>query len=483
MEIDLELSTTVKTAAKPLLKGRQAAILGFVAVFLVTFVVYRLTDGLETAFNGPVLLADALLHGRLDIVNGKELFHIDWAVYQGKYYVVEPAMTALVVLPGVVLYGTALNQTLVSTVIGALNAAVVYRLMRGLTEKIALQVALTVLFAFGTTYWWNANDGGIWYFSSATAVLFMFLAIHETLVSKRPFLAGLFLGAAYFARLPTVLALPFFVIMFSDQWLRWDTGRPLLQRLNWRPLFALGAGLAVFLGISFVYNYLRFDTPLPASYHYWMEYHKEGVPAGVLVKGLFDATYIPRHIPTALEMMPVFQSSPPYVLPSWAGMAIWVTTPAFLYALFAGIRGSLVRAAWLAAIVAAIAVAFLSARGIDVMDAPAKNLIAWPFAALILFGIATNLNNRLVLACWAAILPMAFTHFTVALTGWPQFGYRFALDYYPFLLLLTMVGMGDKLKWHHVALIGASVVISAAGVVWIHEFDPVQKFGYRWVTW
>src|SRR3990172_8992463 len=163
-------------------------------------------------------------------------------------------MTALVVLPGVLLYGTALNQTLVSTVIGALNASVVFRLMRGLTDKLSLQVGLTIL------------------------------------------------------------ALPFFVIMFSDQWLRWDTSRPLLQRLNWRPLFALGGRLAVFLGISFVYNYLRFDTPLPASYHYWMEYHKEGVPEGVLVKGLFDATYIPRHIPTAFEMLPVFQSQPPHVL-------------------------------------------------------------------------------------------------------------------------------------------------------------------------
>jgi hypothetical protein len=49
-----------------------------------------------------------------------------------------------------------------------------------------------------------------------------------------------------------------------------------------------------------------------------------------------------------------------------------------------------------------------------------------------------NDRNRLALACWSAILPIAFTHFTVAFTGWPQLGYRFALDYYPFLFLLSV---------------------------------------------
>jgi hypothetical protein len=37
----------------------------------------------ETAFNGPVLLADAILHRRLDIANGKDLTYMDWASLRG----------------------------------------------------------------------------------------------------------------------------------------------------------------------------------------------------------------------------------------------------------------------------------------------------------------------------------------------------------------------------------------------------------------
>jgi hypothetical protein len=54
-------------------------------------------------------------------------------------------MTTIVELPGVILFGTGLNQTMVSTVIGAINAAVVFRLLRGLTEKLSIKIWLTLL--------------------------------------------------------------------------------------------------------------------------------------------------------------------------------------------------------------------------------------------------------------------------------------------------------------------------------------------------
>ncbi|MEE8385319.1 MAG: hypothetical protein V3S01_05345, partial [Dehalococcoidia bacterium] len=242
-------------------RGRTIALTLF--FFLLTLLVYRLTSLGPPAANMPVRLADAFLHGRLDIANGAQLPWLDWAFYEGKYYMLEPPITALVVLPGVLLYGLDLDLALVSVVIGSLTAAVVFLLMRGLTEEFSVQVWLTLLLVFGTIYWWNAVNGATWYIAHAVSVLFLLLAVYETLVGKRPFTAGLFLGAAYLARLPTILAFPFFLIMFSDRWWRPKPETEEMSPRDWtdvKPMFLLlqrVSGVWLLLFFSFLYTDLK----------------------------------------------------------------------------------------------------------------------------------------------------------------------------------------------------------------------------------
>jgi hypothetical protein len=484
-------------------RGRTIALILF--SFLLTLLVYRLTSQGPPTANMPIRLADAFLHGRLDIWNGEQLPWLDWAFYEGKYYMLEPPITALVVLPGVLLFGLDLNQTLVSVVIGSLTAAVVFRLMRGLTEELSVQVWLTLLIAFGTIYWWNAVNGGTWYFAHAVSVLFLFLAVHETLVGKRPFAAGLFLGAAYLARLPTILSFPFFFIMFSDRWWRPkpDFGeKPLRERIDIKPLLQLGSGVGIFVLLSFVYNYLRFEDPLQTGYSVWANYtmeRDEGL-RNMLNEGLFDISYVSRNIPLVFQAVPVFPSEGPYVYSSMSGMAIWATTPAFLYALFAGVRNRAVLVAGAAALIVAIVVLIFSARGLSWLDLSYAadfdfqlrlssldllyDLSVLPFLFLIAYGVFVGLRgNKLVLACWSAILPIAAVHFVYPITGWPQFGYRYALDYYPFLFLLAWVGIGNRIRWHHMILIAASIAINVVGILWWYEFQPRGLGGIEWVRW
>ncbi len=475
---------------------RHAAIALTVLFFPLTFLIYHLTDQGPTGFNVPVLLADALLHGRLDIANGEQLTNMDWAVNKGKFYMVEPPMTALVVLPGVLFWGIALNQTLVSVTIGSLSASAVHRLLAGLGKRLSTQVWLTVLFMFGTMYWWNATNGGVWYFAHTLAVLFLFLAVYVTLVHRNPFLAGLLLGAAFLTRIPTIMTLPFFLIMFSDQWLRPSEGRPLFKRIDLKPLLKLGVGLAIFFIPDAIYNYLLFDTPLPASYHYWYAYHRPGLSSDFFNHGLLDIRYIPRHVDVAFKALPIFQGSKPFVVIPQGGMAIWATSPAFIYALFVGMRGKRVLAIALGLLTAGLMVGLVFARGMPhfisrfASDFPTGlnfpyGIELMPFILLIALAVFVGLRNRdkLVVACWAAIIPTALTHFTVAVTGWPQFGYRFALDYYPFLFLLVVKGMGDDLKWYHKLLIVVSVAINLLGVLWWYKFAPNDALGVPWLSW
>ncbi len=397
---------------------RRFSIIIFLLFFVITFLIYYYTayEGHQTRFNQFVRLAESFFHLRLHLTDDAKWLDLEFAIFGGKYYVIPPPMPAILLLPFVAMFGLSTNQTIASIFLGSLDVSLAFLVARELTKSRSVQLWTTVMFGFGTIHWWLASDGSVWFFSLVTSVTFLFLAIYITLKGKRPFLAGFFLGASFWSRLSTVLSLPFFIVMFSDKWLKKPGGSFILNRIDLKPLICLGFGVCIFITLNFVYNFLRFGTPLDVSYYF--------IP-GLLEepwyqKGIFDITYIPRHLKVIFANIPIFVSTPPYVMPSWEGMAIWITTPAFIYALFAGIK------------------------------------------------------NRLAFACWAAIIPIALLDFSHGGTGWSQFGYRYAVDFYPFLFLLTVKGIGDRIRWHHMLLISISVIVNLWGVLWIFKFDWIR---------
>ena len=73
------------------------------------------------------------------------------------------------------------------------------------------------------------------------------------------------------------------------------------------------------------------------------------------------------------------------------------------------------------------------------------------------------------------------THGTV---GFTQFGYRFSLDFTPFLMLLVAKGMRENLGWLEKALIILSVLVNLWGVVSIIQFNFVSFLAeVRWIRW
>jgi len=71
----------------------------------------------------------------------------------------------------------------------------------------------------------------------------------------------------------------------------------------------------------------------------------------------------------------------------------------------------------------------------------------------------------------ACLLPMAFLlmYFN---TGWYQFGYRFILDFLPFVLLLAVLGMRAIPGWREKLLIVLSVAMNMWGFVVFTFFHP-----------
>ena len=475
-------SESLETRLRSALSEHRTVLITF-GVALAVFLVYNFLGPPETVFNNFVILGDAFLHGRIEIADAVDPSHIEYAINDGRFYIIPPPWPAIILLPGTLIFGLDLNQTLASAVLGAIAAAIAFSVVRSMTQRLTTQIWLTALFFFGTVYFYAASDGSVWFFSHTVAVLFLFAAIYFTIARKNPLIAGLCLGAAFWTRQPTILTLPFFLIMFSEQWLRPPASGSLINRIDPRPLLQLGTGLGIFVLASFAYNYARFDTPLDASQHHLPE-RVQAQPW--FNHGPFDPRYISRHVTVFFESMPIVQSQAPYVLPSWSGMALWATTPAFFYALFNQVRDRrlVIIGVGIIAVTTAIIISRAVASYWDVGWAtytfPLHINIA-PFYLLIAAAIFVGRKDKLVLACWAAIIPTALMLFTFAGTGFSQFGYRFALDFMPFLFLLTIKAMGNDLKWHHKSLIGASIVANLWGVLWIHQFAQNGFLDLEWV--
>jgi hypothetical protein len=393
---------------------------------------------------------------------------------------------SILMLPLVALFGLAVNQALIDALVGAAAAVIVFAIARRYSEDRRTQLAMVALAMFGTTMWYSSTDGGAWQFAQAVAAFFMFASIYATVAWRNMLLAAAFVGLAFLSRPTTIMAIFFPLVALSDQWLNLETGKRLLQRLNLRPLIALGLGLAPFLAIWAFVNYARFGSPFESGYTYIEEFRQR---ATTWLWPPFSIDYISRHIPVFFEATPVFSTQGSYIWPSWGGTALWIVSPGLLMGLFAHLKRN--RAVTLLASVAlgvagTIIMVYGAANRLGLTNASVDSL---PFGvqllpfwlvigAAIVFSVLRR--DRLVFACWAAIVPLTLVNWLFTGTGWAQFGYRFALDFIPFLWLLVVIAV-PKVRWYHLVLIGLSIMVNLWGVLWLYKM-PALFPGLNW-TW
>jgi hypothetical protein len=376
----------------------------FILIALVSFFVFALSKGPPPGQNHFVYLAESFLHGRLGLT-GSGTALAELIKYHGNYYVVYPPMPAIILLPFVAVWGTSVDQSLISIILASLCCSVTWLMLTKTGVKGSKALWLTALFGFGTCFWYTAAVGSAWYIEHVSAVLFLTIAIVLSLYKKNDFFVGLSLGCAYLSRLPTILAFPFFLLLTYE---RNDSWKPRLKQMAF---FCLGLGIPVVLNA--LYNFARYDTFLDVGYTLIIK----GDPNYTL--GLFNIAYIPKNIYAILFQGPILLSSFPYFKPNWMGLGLFFTTPAFL---------------------------------------------------LIFKGPWDKLSKKAALAV-VCILPIIITHGTV---GFTQFGYRFSLDFTPFLILLTAKGMSEKLSWQEKGLIILSILVNLWGVVTIIKFNFVS---------
>ncbi len=371
-------------------------------IFLFNFLLYTFTSTGKTPYDYFSRLADAFLKGKYWIEENPPWFS-ELIPNNGRFYIVHPPMPAILLLPFRAILGDLFQQQFLAHIIGGLIATSIYRISLKIKRDQKFAILSSLMIGTGSIIWYMSSVGSSWYLGQTTACLFLLLAIEKLLENKNSFLIGVLVGSAYLSRVHTIISIPFFIFNLKEK--------------NTKNILKLLSGILPFFLFNSIYNYLRFGTILDKGYALIPNIFDEPW----YQKGLVNPSYITSHLKIILFGMPKILNQIPYIIPSWNGLAIWITTPAFLLSLLAPIKKRLVKLAWL------------------------------------------------------AILLISIVIFSHGGTGFTQFGYRYAVDFYPFLILLTIIGSSKiKNKKIYPFLILLSFIVNLWGVLWINKFQWVD---------
>lgn len=389
---------------------RADEVLTAAAIALAAAAAFLLSSAAQaTPYDYFVRLADAFLHGRIALDSAPSwLNELVPAANGSGWYVVYPPMPAVLLMPFVALFGTALPQEVPSCLFGGLAVGLVWLVLGRFALTSRARALLTAVFAFGTVFWYVTEVGSAWYISQTVAVLLATAALLPALARRTPFLVGLLLGCATLARLPVGLTAPFYLAMLLG--LEWPPRLPADRRAALRTVVGFGLGLAIPLAVYALYNLARWGTIADLGYVRIPDIEADQF----YQQGLLSLSYIPRNLYAIFLRSWNFVDSPPWLQPSWWGLAVPLTTPLIV---------------WLARV------------------RPRDPRVAYAI-------IGTGL----------ALIPIV-THGNVGVT---QFGYRFSLDVQPLLwvMLATVFERGVS-RWAVVAAL-ASIATCAYGVAAIN---------------
>ena len=274
---------------------------------------------------------------------------------------------------------------------------------------------MALLFAFGTVYWSTAVQGTVWFVAHVVGAALCAVYLYCSLDAAHPFVAGLALALGFATRTSLGFAFPLFhheayraaaladapaVGGFAPRLGRADA-RALLDKLA---LFAAPAALV--LAALFWHNRARFGDPFEFGHRYLAIAWRGRMDRW----GLESYHYLGRNLAVILTGLP-FTRVPgvPFQINAH-GLALWITSPIYAWAL-------------------------------------------WP-----------RRTGPLFWALAVTTLAVAAPVLLYQNSGWIQFGYRFSNDFAPFVMALLAVG-GRRLSPPFWALAAVAVLVNGFGAV------------------
>ena len=435
--------------------------LGGLALAVAAFAIYRLTF-VERYYDHFVWQASAFLEGqagiRYPVLNDADRFGnyffqdvlpIGRAGGSERALIPFPPLPAVLLMPFVAAFGLRADDQLIFTAVAAVDVALCWWMIGRLGVSTLVRAAVTVFFAFGTVFWYTAQNTTTWYQAHIVAVGITSGAVGLALGAedrKSPPSAarsaglGLVAGLSTLARLTTVLGLPFFLLV--------GPGRDAVRRV-----VAVAVGAAIPVAALIAYNVVTTGHVFHPAYDHLYQLEARAY-SGLGYNPEWaaeDPRYLPQNLGIMLLSTPIlfpdrfrdtlgtidrplctdpgaarrlFDPDCPIALPRDTGMSVLLTSPAFLLAV----------PAW--------------------FDRTRRRIVVAALIAVLLVSIANLM------------------HFS---QGWVQFGYRFSNDVVPYLLVLTAIGLAqlvdqpDRRRWAlplATGLLSLSIGINLWGVHW-----------------
>lgn len=211
--------------------------------------------------NSYALLADAFLHGRLNV---PPCFDIDCVAKDRATYVIFPPVPGVIAMPFVAAFGVGFAGFVT---LGLALAGVAgwcwWQIARKADIGVDMRVWFLAALLLGSpVFYLLTRADRIWFFAQVVAFTLVSAALWAALVRRSAVLAGVCLALAFLTRQMTLLVAPAVVLLL----LRPDERMLSLSRERLAMFFKLGAPVAAALAVYLAYNQVRFGHPLDTGY-------------------------------------------------------------------------------------------------------------------------------------------------------------------------------------------------------------------------
>jgi hypothetical protein len=414
---------TVTIRRIPRVGADRAVLAGSIAIYAAVFL-YRLSHAPDYGQQYSIQALSWLM-GRLDIA--VPIAESDFTVWNGRVYLPIPFLPTILVLPFVAVWGLGIYEVLVSPLVGVLNVLAFQRVCVRAGCAPGIRPWLVALFGVGSLHLYAVAAGTNWYLSHLLATTCLLWLLWEAFGRGRGPLLGLAVALASLSRPSAWFALPYALLA---GWAHGRTGRRLALHAC-----AVALGVMPVLGVWCWYNWARFGNPLQTGYS--LITVPPCIDVALKTHGTFSAAYIPKNLYLMLLHGPEPVTNTPVLGPYSVQEQCTSTASTFLNS--------------------------------PQLDFPWLKPSEWGMGLLyttpaLLFAVTSTRRERWSAAAWVAIASILAVTMTYYSPGWIQFGYRYSLDFLPFLLVLMARGMADPPSRAFKGLVVFSVLVEVWGI-------------------
>lgn len=298
---------------------------------------------------------------------------VDAAYYNGQYYWPRGPFPAVILMPFVWLFGPNFQENFLKFPLNILNFWLIYKISKSLKLSPKTAIWLAIFFIFGSIYTPIAVLPYSTYFAHVITTCALLLAIYLFLNHRHWILIGSALAIGFLTRTTAFLTIFFFLsqLLINKE-----------AKIN---LIKLTLPILTSFIIFGFYNFVRFGNPFETGYRYHLASEEFAIRKS---EGLFSPKFIPTNLYYMIIKTPDPVTNPdtqtlqfPFLKADRFGMSIFFLSP-ILFLLF-----------------------------------------------------KTNFKDRFVKASLASILLILIPLVTYSGIGVNQVGFRYALDFFPLLLI------------------------------------------------